>query len=147
MIAATGSFSDPLFAAVFQPQNPIPLTRFRLHLGDASDLGTIQGMNAKAKSEGLILHWAASYGDTGNAGFAAIWVPNTGHVLWSNDGLLEHAGTYQARFNAETFDGEHAAVHAKPRQRGIPTPPRRYHKHLARKGTGTARQWIACGLA
>jgi hypothetical protein len=25
MIAATGSFSDPLFATVFQPQNPIPL--------------------------------------------------------------------------------------------------------------------------
>src|SRR5215470_1160027 len=102
VLAATGSFSDPLFAAVFQPQNPIPLTRHRLHSGDASDLGTIQGMNAKAKSEGLILHWAASYGDAGNPGFAAIWVPNTGHVLWNNDGLLDDAGTYQARFNAET---------------------------------------------
>jgi CubicO group peptidase (beta-lactamase class C family) len=102
MIAATGSFSDPLFAAVFEPQNPIPLTRHRLHSGDASDLGTIQGMNAKAKSEGLKLHWAASYGDAGNPGFAAIWVPNTDHVLWNNDGLLDDAGTYQARFDAET---------------------------------------------
>ena len=102
MIAATGSFSDPLFAAVFQQQNPIPLTRHRLHSGDASDLGTIQGMNTKAKSEGLILHWAASYGDAGNPGFAAIWVPNTGHVLWNNDGLLDDTATYQARFNAET---------------------------------------------
>jgi len=102
MIAATGSFSNPLFAAVFQPQNPIPLSRHRLHSGDASDLGTIQGMNAKAKSEGLVLRWAASYGDAGNPGFAAIWVPNTGHVLWNNDGLLDDAATYQARFNAET---------------------------------------------
>src|SRR5215831_3342820 len=102
MLAATGSFSDPLFAAVFQPQNPIPLTRHRLGSGDASDLGTIQGMNAKAKGEGLILHWSASYGDAGNPGFAAIWVPNTGHVLWNNDGLLEDAATYQARFDAET---------------------------------------------
>jgi CubicO group peptidase (beta-lactamase class C family) len=87
---------------VFQPQNPIPLTRHRLHSGDAGDLGTIQGMNAKAKSEGLILHWAASYGDAGNPGFAAIWVPNAGHILWNNDGLLDDAATYQARFNAET---------------------------------------------
>jgi CubicO group peptidase (beta-lactamase class C family) len=102
MIAATGSFSDPLFAAVFQPQNPIPLTHHRLHSGDASDLGTIQGMNKKAKSRGLILHWASSYGDAGNPGFAAIWVPNTSHVLWNNDGVLDHAATHQARFNAET---------------------------------------------
>jgi CubicO group peptidase (beta-lactamase class C family) len=102
MVSATGSFSDPLFAAVFEPQNPIPLTRHRLQSGDPSDLGTIQGMNVKAKSEGLILHWAASYGDAGNPGFAAIWVPNMGHVLWNNDGLLDDAATYQARFNAET---------------------------------------------
>ncbi len=59
-------------------------------------------MNAKAKSEGLILHWAASYGDAGNPGFAAIWVPNTGHVLWNSDGLLDDAAIYQARFNADT---------------------------------------------
>jgi hypothetical protein len=30
MIAATGSASNPPFAAVFQPQNPIPLTRHLL---------------------------------------------------------------------------------------------------------------------
>src|SRR6266536_1538717 len=45
MISATGSSSDQSFTAVFQPQNPIHLTRHRLHSGDAGDQNTIQGMN------------------------------------------------------------------------------------------------------
>src|SRR5262249_8141638 len=102
MIAATGSSSDPRFAAVFQPQNPIPLTRHLLKSGDVGDLGTIQGMNAKAKTEGLILHWAASYGDAGDPRYAAIWLPNSEKTLWNNDGLADSAATYQARYNAET---------------------------------------------
>jgi CubicO group peptidase (beta-lactamase class C family) len=102
ILAATGSASDPRFAAVFQPQDPIPLTRHGLTSGDAADLGTIQGMNNKAKSQGLILHWSASYGSAADPRFAAIWMPNTGAVLWNNDGQMEDAGTYQARFDAET---------------------------------------------
>jgi CubicO group peptidase (beta-lactamase class C family) len=102
IIAATGSASGPRFAAVFQPQTPIPLTRHKLRSGDASDLGTIQGMNAKAKSEGLMLRWAASYGDSSDPRYAAIWVPNPTKVLWNADGLLDSVGDYQARFNAET---------------------------------------------
>ena len=103
IIAATGSASNPLFAAVFQPQNPIPLTRHRLSTGtDPNDLNTIQGMNKKAKSDGLILRWAASYGDSGSPGFAAIWEPDPDRTLWNNDGVLDTAGNYQARFNAET---------------------------------------------
>ena len=37
IIAATGSASDPRFAVVFQPMNPIPLTRHLLGSGAASD--------------------------------------------------------------------------------------------------------------
>jgi CubicO group peptidase (beta-lactamase class C family) len=102
IIAATGSAASPRFAAVFQPCNPIPLTRHLLKSGDSSDLGTIQGMNAKAKSEGLILHCAATYGDANAPHFAAIWMPNTDDTLWNCDGVADDSGTYQARFNAQT---------------------------------------------
>lgn len=102
ILAATGSASDPRFAAVFQPQNPIPLTRHGLTSGDISDPNSIEGMNDVARGQGLILHWAASYGSANDPRFAAIWMPNTGNVLWNNDGLVEDAGSYQARFNAET---------------------------------------------
>ena len=105
IIAATGSSSNPLFTAVFQPQNPIWLTRHRLTLSqdpNSKDLNTIQGMNQKAKGDGLILNWAASYGDSGDPRFAAIWAPNPDKTLWNNDGLLDTASDYQARFNAQT---------------------------------------------
>jgi CubicO group peptidase (beta-lactamase class C family) len=102
ILAATGSASDPRFAAVFEPQSPIPLTRHGLTSGSVSDPATIQGMNNTAKNDGLLLRWAASYGTEADPGFAAIWTPNTGAVLWNNDGLLDDAGTYQARFDAET---------------------------------------------
>jgi CubicO group peptidase (beta-lactamase class C family) len=58
-------------------------------------------MNAIALSQGLITHWAASYGTTADPAFAAIWVNNSNRTLWNADGLLEDAGTYQARFNAQ----------------------------------------------
>jgi CubicO group peptidase (beta-lactamase class C family) len=102
IIAATGSSSDPRFAAVFQPQNPIPLTRHRLHSGNDSDLNTIQGMNKKAKDDGLILRWAAVYGDSVDPRYAAIWVPNTANEIWNADGVNETGSGYQARFDAET---------------------------------------------
>jgi len=102
MITATGSGADPLFAAVFQPQNPIPLTRHGLTSGSDSDLSTIQGMNKKAKADGLILHWAASYGDAGSPAYAAIWMPDPSKIHWNADGVLDSSSDYQARFNAET---------------------------------------------
>ena len=101
IIAAVGSASDPRFAAVFQPQSPIPLTRHGLRSGAADDLGTIQGMNKKAKDDGLILRWAAVYGTSGDPRYAAIWVANTGKVVWNADGVLETGAEYQARFNAQ----------------------------------------------
>jgi Beta-lactamase/Bacterial tandem repeat domain 1 len=96
ILAATGSASDPRFAAVFQKQDPIPLTRHGLTSENLADL------NKEAKKQDLILHWAASYGSAGDPRFAAIWMPNTGAVPWNNDGLMEDSGAYQARFDAET---------------------------------------------
>ena len=102
IIAATGSWSDPRFAAVFQPQNPIALTRHRLRFGNVNDLNTIQGMNWKAKKDGLILRWAASYGDPADWGFAAIWVPHTDKTVWNADGLLDSVSDFQKRAQAQT---------------------------------------------
>jgi hypothetical protein len=105
ILAATGSASDPRFAAVFQPQNPIALTRHGLvsnPQGTLADQTSIQGMDYFARTNGMILRWAASYGSGNDPRFAAIWVPNTDATLWNNDGLTESATDYQARFNAET---------------------------------------------
>lgn len=102
IICATGSGSDPRFAAAFQPQSPIPLTRHRLRSGSSDDLGTIQGMDRKAKLDGLILRWAACCGDANDPWYAAIWVPNSGKVTWNADGVMETAAQYQSRFNAHT---------------------------------------------
>jgi CubicO group peptidase (beta-lactamase class C family) len=102
MIAATGSSSDPRFAAVFQPLNPIPLTRHLLGSGNSTDTGTIQGMDAQVRTQGILLHWAAAYGDASNPRYAAIWMPDTDTTLWNNDGLADSPSDYQSRFNAET---------------------------------------------
>ena len=58
-------------------------------------------MNRKAKVDGLILRWAAMYGDASNPRWAAIWVPNPGKVTWNADGVLETGDQYQARFDAQ----------------------------------------------
>jgi CubicO group peptidase (beta-lactamase class C family) len=73
---------------------------------------TIQAVNAQAKRQGLILRCAASYGDSSDPAFTAVWVPNTGLTLWNcgnswnaqttNNGILDPAGEYQGRFDAET---------------------------------------------
>jgi CubicO group peptidase (beta-lactamase class C family) len=102
ILAATGTAADPRFAAVFEPLNPIPLTRHGLTSGPVTDPATIQGADTTARNDGLVLHWAASYGSAADPRFAAIWMPNTRAVLWNNDGLLDDPGDYQARFDAET---------------------------------------------
>lgn len=96
IIAATGAAGDPRFAAVFEPQKPIPLTR---HLLTAGDFKTTD--NA-ARKQGLILRWAAAYGDAGDPRYAAVWSPNADNDRWSVDGLADEPAAYQARFNAQT---------------------------------------------
>jgi CubicO group peptidase (beta-lactamase class C family) len=65
---------------------------------------TFQAMVGQTRRQGLILRWAASYGDSSDNAFAAVWVPNTAQTLWNNDGLTDTASYYQGRFNAE-FSG------------------------------------------
>jgi CubicO group peptidase (beta-lactamase class C family) len=101
MLSATGTASDPRFAAVFQMQSPIALTRFGLRSGADTDPESIQGMNQKAKADKLILHALAIYGDAANPRYAAVWLPNPGKTIWNADGVNETADQYQARFNAQ----------------------------------------------
>jgi CubicO group peptidase (beta-lactamase class C family) len=101
ILTATGPAGAARFAAVFQPQSPVPLTRHRLKNGEDTDLETIQGMNKKAKLDGLILRWADSYSDVVNPRFTAIWTPNTDKTIWNADGTLETVEQYQARFEAQ----------------------------------------------
>ncbi|MFL6656740.1 MAG: serine hydrolase [Massilia sp.] len=101
LIAATGSAGDPRFAAVFQMQSPIALTRFGLRSGADTDLESIQGMNKKAKADKLILASLAIYGDAATPRYAAVWLPNTAKTVWNADGVNETADQYQARFNAQ----------------------------------------------
>jgi CubicO group peptidase (beta-lactamase class C family) len=102
ILTATGPAGDPRFAAVFEPLDPIPLTRHGLTSGSVTDPATIQGVDTMARNDGLILHWAASYGSAADPRFAAIWMPNPHATLWNNDGVLDDAAGYQARFDAET---------------------------------------------
>jgi CubicO group peptidase (beta-lactamase class C family) len=110
LIAATGSAGDPRFAAVFQPMNPIPLTRHLLGSGGSSDISTIQGMNAQALKLGLIPHSVAAYGDEENPRFAAIWFPDTNQTFWNADGVTESPATYQERFDQQTSVWCHPSV-------------------------------------
>jgi hypothetical protein len=96
ILCATGTGDNPLFAAVFEAQNSIPFTQHGLTLSDFQNAGS------NAKTQGLILRWAASYGSGSDSRFAGIWAPNTDNTLWNNDGLQDSASDYQSRFNAET---------------------------------------------
>ncbi|MDQ3983317.1 MAG: serine hydrolase [Actinomycetota bacterium] len=102
IVSATGSAGDPRFAVVFQPQDPIPLTRHGLTSGATTDETTIQGMNAKARIAGLVLRSVGTYGDANDPRFIAVWTPNETKVTWNADGVVETSAEYQARFDAQT---------------------------------------------
>jgi CubicO group peptidase (beta-lactamase class C family) len=96
ILCATGTGDNPLFAAVFVAASPVPFTQHGLMLAD------LQNANARAKIQGQILQWAASYGTGNDVRFAGIWGANAANTLWNADGLQESAAQYQVRFNAET---------------------------------------------
>ncbi|HEY6257682.1 MAG TPA: serine hydrolase [Xanthobacteraceae bacterium] len=101
IIGATGPAADPRLAAVFEPQNQIPLTLIGLRSGNAADPKTLQGLNQKARVDGLIPRWIASYGNAGDPCFAAIWTSNTSKTIWNADGVLETDAELQARTDAQ----------------------------------------------
>lgn len=103
IITATGPASAPRFAVVFEQRVPGAVHHLTMVSGQASDTETIQGQMATQKAAGLILRWAASYGDASSPRFAAIWHPQSADkVRWNGDGVLESGATYQQRFEAQT---------------------------------------------
>ena len=57
--------------------------------------------NARAKFQGLILRWAAAYGDAAGPAYVGIWAPNTALTMWNNDGVADTISGYDARYVAE----------------------------------------------
>ncbi len=96
LVAATGSASNPTFAAVVeQTTNATPLARHGLTPNQFKSWCTW------AASAGWMLTTAALYGDSGNPQLAAVWDLNTDDAGWNADSLLESFDQTQAIFNAQ----------------------------------------------
>ncbi len=124
IISVTGTANDPLFAAVWEPMSPIPLTRFGLTGDDLMQL--YQG--ARFDNNGNLLPSTTMplsldvYGDPGDRRYAVVMAPNTASTGWNGDGTDEPAATYQTRFDLQnsigcrpylvspTGDGNYASV-------------------------------------
>ncbi len=104
LISAHGPADGALFAGVFEKGNS-RVTRLELLDGDGStDVTTLQGMNADARTKGLRPLCIASYGEADTPRFAAIWQKNTGAdaVLWNGDGTLDSLDSLNQRTAAQT---------------------------------------------
>ncbi|MDH6242871.1 hypothetical protein M2432_000496 [Mycobacterium sp. OTB74] len=107
LLSVTGSASDPLFAAVWQPMSPIPLTRFGL---TADELATIYN-DARLDSAGDVFASTTMplsldvYGTPGNRRYAVVMVPNAASTAWNGDGTDDSSADYQTRFNVQTSVG------------------------------------------
>jgi CubicO group peptidase (beta-lactamase class C family) len=124
IISVTGTFDQPMFAGVWEPIFPIPLTQFGL---SASDLTNLY-QTARFDNNGNLLPGNTMplsldvYGDPGNRRYAIVMAPNTASTGWNGDGTDETAAAYQTRFNlqtsiggrpylvAQTDDGNYASV-------------------------------------
>lgn len=124
IISVTGTADQPLFAAVWEPMSPIPLTRFGLTAGELASLYN----EARFDSNGNLLPTTTMplsldvYGDPADRRYAVVVVPNTASTGWNGDGTNESAATYQTRFNLQnsvgnrpylvspTGDGNYASV-------------------------------------
>ena len=101
LLAATGPANDPVFAGTFEQRpGPVPLTRFGLVRGSATDPATIDHWIAEARTNSWIPTSIAAYGSAPNLVYAGIWVANPQRICWTMDGLADTAGGYQARFDA-----------------------------------------------
>ncbi|HEY6343838.1 MAG TPA: serine hydrolase [Bryobacteraceae bacterium] len=103
IISVTGPTNAPLFAGVWEPMSPIPLTRFGL---SASDLASIYS-SARFDNQGNLLPSTTMplslsvYGPPGNRCYAVVMAPNTASTGWNGDGMDESVATYQTRFNLQ----------------------------------------------
>jgi len=103
IIGATGTAADARFAVVLEPQNPLPRTMIGLRPGNVTDPATFQGMNQKAKIDGLVPVWMACYGSPAEPLVAAIWKPNAAKTIWNADGVLNTDEELRARISAEAL--------------------------------------------
>jgi CubicO group peptidase (beta-lactamase class C family) len=102
LLSATGSRSDPVFAAVFE-KRPKGTWQARHGLvdGAATTPGTLANVMNWARTNNCIPTSLAVYGGAGDRTYAGTWLPNPGHVKWRAH-EMGTAGDYQAWFNAYT---------------------------------------------
>ncbi|MBV9363322.1 MAG: serine hydrolase [Solirubrobacterales bacterium] len=106
IISATGSADSPLFAGVWQPMSPIPLTRFGVTAAELAQLYN----SAKFDANGNLLASTTVplsldvYGDPGDRRYAVVLAPNPAMLAWNGDGTEESSSDYQTRFNAQVAD-------------------------------------------
>jgi CubicO group peptidase (beta-lactamase class C family) len=114
IISVTGTADQPLFAGVWEPMSPIPLTRWGLTAGELASDGPPKNnlyQNARFDSQGNLLPSTTMplsldvYGDPGDRRYAVVVVPNTASTGWNGDGTDEAAASYQTRFNLQTSVG------------------------------------------
>lgn len=94
IITATGPASSALFAAVFTPMQPVPLTRLVLTPERFAEL------NGEQQAAGKILVWADAFGTAGDTRYTAIWGPNPSRQAWNCDAADEGGAALQARYEA-----------------------------------------------
>lgn len=102
LVSATGTFSNAIFAAVFEQGISGPwFARHGMPSGPAANAGTFQNENANALAGKTILRSVAIYGTAGDRRYAAVWHPNPGYVKWHVH-PSDSGSNYQVTFNAET---------------------------------------------
>lgn len=101
LVSATGSRTDPVFAAVFEKRTGVWQARHGLIDGPASSAGTLANMMDWARTNNCVPTSLAVYGGAGDRTYAATWLPNPGQVKWRAH-EMGSAGDYQAWFDAYT---------------------------------------------
>lgn len=116
LLSVTGPANNPVFAGTFERTSlPIPLTRFGLVRGAASDPATIDHWSEQARQNNWYPTSLSIYGNAADQRFAGIWEANGDGTCWTTDGLQDTAVGYQARFDALVPTGgrpAHVAVSA-----------------------------------
>jgi CubicO group peptidase (beta-lactamase class C family) len=107
IISATGTADSPLFAGVWQPMSPIPLTRSGVTAAQLAQLYNSANFDANGNllSSTTIPLSLDVYGDPGDRRYAVVLGPNSAMVAWNGDGTEESFSDYQTRFNVEVGDG------------------------------------------